>query len=370
MKKKLTLSLLITVILSLVLTTVGYAQDNQIVSNKWLKQNYFAQIVSIDDNEFTVKKINSEELQIKVDDQTRYWLIGQGKGVFEDLEIGRWVIGFWRGKDGDEITTPIVILLPEDFDPENLPERRVGGLVQEVNSVDKTITIETRDKETLTLQFTGNTHFIGKNNTLGDVKEGMVILAGLKGENEPFEVVFLSTQYLVKRIGGTLSEVNTDGDTITLKTKQEEEITFSVDENTKYINRENEIKNLEDLKVGMLIVVSTKAGDQNDPLAMSIAATSKDDLPEFDLKVSGKVTEIQKGKFSIETEDGATYTFQMDEETIFRGLQGKIARLLRPKIGSRVFVGANQFEADIYLAKVVFIRWFDIPWRFGLEPGK
>jgi len=370
MKKKLTLSLLLTVILSLVLTTVGYARDNQIVSNKWLKPNYLAQIVSIDDNEFTVKKINGEELQIKVDDQTRYWVIGQGKGAFEDLEIGRWVTGFWPGKDGDEVTTRLVILLPEDFDPENLPERRVGGLVQEVNSVDKTITIETRDKETLTLQVTGDTHFIGKNNTLGDVKECMVVLAGVKGENQPFEAVFLSTQYLVKRIVGTLSEVNTDGDTITIETNQEDEITFSLDENTKFISRGDEIKNLEDLKVGMLIVISTKAGDQNDQLAVSIAAISKDDLPEFDLKVSGKITEIEKGKFSIETENDATYTFQMDEETIFRGLQGKVARLLRPKIGSRVFVGANQLEGDTYLAKVVFIRWFGLPWRFGLEPGK
>jgi hypothetical protein len=371
MNKILTLSILFAVLLSLILVTVAYAQENQADRNKWLKPNWLAQIVSVDDNAFTVKTFNGKEMQIKVDDQTHYWLIGQGKGDYEDLEIGRWVIGFWHGKDGNEITARHVILLPEDFDPENLPDRRVGGLVQWVNLGDKTVTIETRNKEILTIQVKQDTHYIGKNKTLSDVKEGMVVLAGVKGEeNETLEAVFFSAQYLVKRTAGTLSGVNADDGMLTIKSLQNDEITYKVNGNTKYISRNDEIKQLNDLEIGMLIVVSTKAGDQKDHLAISIAAISKEDLPEFDLKVTGKVSAITKGKFSIESEDGNAYTFQTDGETIIRGLPGKLARILKTKIGTRVFVGANQLEDDTYLAKVIYIRWFGLPWRFGIEPDK
>ena len=138
-----------------------------------------AQVTAVDANAFTVTTPNGKTATVQVDEQTAYRLAGGGEASFADIQVGRWVTGrFERTGQEGVLHARVVVILPEDFDPGQWKDaRRYKGKVVETG--DNTLTIATRDGQTLTFTVTAETKFRSHNgevNGLADLQPDMPVL--------------------------------------------------------------------------------------------------------------------------------------------------------------------------------------------------
>ena len=209
-------------------------------------------------------------------------------------------------------------------------------------------TVVTTDAETV---------FRGQVSSLADLKAGMLagavtkeatggaLLAKIVRAGDPIGVHF-----------GEITSVNAAGGTFTLKTQRTaQELSVSVDENTRFRSREAEISGLDELKSGMfaLVVGKSPAGEQNKLEAVLVAASEKSDLPEADLIVGGRIVALERGAFTIESREGEEYVFQTSKETRIRSRE--IRSVAGLKLGMLVLVGAKDLGSGKYQAQVVLV---------------
>ncbi len=310
-------------------------------------------IAAVGATEFILEARQGEQRTIFVDDGTQYRNAEGDPAAFGDLQVGMWVAGIMRYNDQGEMVARLVILFPDDYDPSQRLGMRARGHVTSVDMASESFSLHTFAGEDLDFQVTQDTIYLGGVESLEDLEAGMQASIGAIKQNDGSRValVVLARKPLVKH-AGTVADIDLANSSFTIDTRQGKQITFQVDVNTRFSSRDGSVEGLEDLQPGMIALVVAKESDGDTLLAAAVAAGTADELPQFDLRVEGKVVVVKEVSFILQARNGEQYTFKVDGETKFRSLGGWLDGLEDVREGMHLGVGADQISGG-YLARLV-----------------
>ena len=256
---------------------------------------------------------------------------------------------------------PVAVVAQEEAPERPDGRMRAAGEISGVVPGQGTFTMLTRQDKELEFQTNGDTKFRGPNGSVEDIhdlKKGMkalvvaakqddgTLLALMVGAGNPEDL----PDHL--RAGGQIQALNPDNQTFALQTRQGETLPFQTGERTKY--RGEGIDGFDDLSNEMHAMVVAIPQENGLPLALMVAAGNpkdRPDWPELDVKAGGEVTAVGGSSLTIETRDGESISFSVNDSTHFKGIGG----LEELKVGMMAAVGANETD-DGLLALVVGAR--------------
>ena len=161
----------------------------------------------------------------------------------------------------------------------------------------------------------------------------------------------------VRKFTGEIISVDAGEGSFNIKPRRaEKELTVLVDENTRFKSRDGDLEGLDDLEPEMIAIVAVKKGEDGELLAVVVAASTKDDLPKFETRVGGKVTEVENNSFTIMRRDGQEVSILVTGDTKFRSRGDKVQSLddLEPDMivvvgGKELGNGKHQYQAQLVL---------------------
>ena len=319
-----------------------------------------AQVSAIGESQISVQRLQGESLVVLVDENTRFTNRDKGELTFDALQVGQWVRIFPLRDQAAEpaagqITARAIVILPDDFDPHNIAGS--GGKVVEVDLAAGEFSLTNREGETLTYAVDAETRFAGSLEDLASLQPEMLVrIVAEEQEDGSLLARLVVARRQIDKFAGEITAVGDQSLTLKLR-RSGEEMTFSVDENTRYRTKGGELDGLEDVQVGMVGVImasAQEAGAEGEArLALGVMLVDKEQLPEYDLRVGGKVVAVNATWFTIENKTGERYTFSVSEETTFRSRQGLVRGLEDLEEGMLLLVGADQLADGAYQAKLV-----------------
>lgn len=311
------------------------------------------QVTDIGNKQFTIQKLGGEEVTFRVTDETRFFDRQKTELSFDDLEVGGWVVALGAEEQGDKHNARIVVILPEDFDP-----NQFSGAVGKITSVNlgaMQFTLQDRQGVEKTFDVNQDTRFRGAAGDLEDLQEGMG--AGVRAQEQAgggMLALVVVTRAQVRKYTGQITSVDQAAGTFNLRTRRAGELTFAVDVNTRFRTRDGELDGLEDLEVGMVAIVAARVSGEDGVLtARLVGAVSRDQLPSFDKRLAGRVISVDKNAFTIHARDGQEYTFQVTGSTKFRDRGDQVQGLEDLEEGMVVLVGAKELGNGRLQAEVV-----------------
>lgn len=249
-------AIVLALIAGLAASSTALAQSGGPLGRLLKARPVLGQVTAIGKSEFTVEKKDGTELTFKVDERTRYRSKEKTELAFTDLKTGQWVAVVVERGQGERGTARLVVTLPEDFDPTQFEGGR--GKVIDVNAAASQFTIENREGQKTVVTTNSETVFRGEVTSLADLEVGM--LAGVvnkEAAGDGMQARLVRAGNPTSRYTGEITRVNSSAGTFTLKTRRTgEEMTFTVDENTRFRGRE--VQSLADLKAGMMVLVGAK----------------------------------------------------------------------------------------------------------------
>lgn len=156
------------------------------------------------------------------------------------------------------------------------------------------------------------------------------------------------------RAAGEITGVVPGQGTFTILTRKGDEIEFQTNENTKFRSPNGSVEDIHDLKKGMKAFVAAAEQDDGTLIALMVAAGNMKDRPnrpELDVKVGGEVTAVGASSLTIQTREGESISFSVNDSTHFKG----ISALDELEVGMKAAVGANETD-DGLLALFVGAR--------------
>ncbi|MFM8319521.1 MAG: DUF5666 domain-containing protein [Chloroflexota bacterium] len=179
---------------------------------------------------------------------------GQGLGG----RLRSWLAGR-QGRDDSAGPLParLVVVLPEDFDPQDFSA--VRGEVTGVDAAGRRLTLEDQDGQSVTVVLDEQTRFVGQARTAQEIKTGMQALAAVEKQadgsllarrlraGDPGE-----RPQAGRRIAGRVTAVGADE--LTLQTRDGEQLTIQVSAETRFRSPGNRVAGLADLQPGMLVI--------------------------------------------------------------------------------------------------------------------
>ena len=219
--------------------------------------------VDPDAETFTLVKPSGEEMEIQVDERTRY--VGHAKDL-GDLDVG-WVIGVAGGIQGDGSYLAAIVTVAAQL------RRDVKtGEVTAVQVGDDTFSIETRQGESVTILVNEDTLYHSREGIicgLDDLQPGMVVgvttVKSEAGDHLAKRVVAANPDELPKFEVKAMGRVIGIGlDSFTIRPHEGEATTFIIDNQTQFRGRIGRGHGLANLRLGMRLLVGgehTEAGD-------------------------------------------------------------------------------------------------------------
>ena len=252
----------------------------------------------------------------------------------------------------------VAMLLPSTvLAQEEAPERhghgtRAAGEIIGVVPGQGTFTLLTRQGKELEFQTNEDTKFRGPDGSvegIHDLEKGMkalvvaaeqddgTLLALLIAAGEPKE------RPEVIRLQGEITGVVPGQGTFTIVNREGNEFELSTNDRTKFHSRDGSISDIHDLKRGMQAIVGAVRQDDGQLLALAVAAgnpENRSDRPVLDVTVGGKVTAIGSSSFTIETRNGESMSFSVNDSTHYKGI-GSFSEL---EVGMMAAVGADESD--------------------------
>jgi hypothetical protein len=156
-----------------------------------------------------------------------------------------------------------------------------GGVVTNIDAASSEFSIKNRVGESVTFKVNPDTKFLSRNGELesfDDLAVEMVVGVRAVGNDEGTlvakAVFYIDPAMLAaERAGGEVIAIGHDNFTIT--TRNDEELTFQVDENTRFKSRDGSLESLEDLEVGMKVGVLYVESDDGTLLAKAVGSRIK-----------------------------------------------------------------------------------------------
>ena len=347
------LAALAAVVIGLFAVDAAFAGNGGILNRFKRANGALGQVSEIKSNEFSITKRDGSEMSYHVGEETKFFDRDRNALTFADMVEGGWVLVAAPDKEGEKPEARAVVILPEDFDPENMGVYR--GVIAGVSVSENEVTLKTKDEQEITFAVNEETRFAGEAADLASLEEGMQ--AGIAAEEQDdgsLLALNLRSSYQRARKVGQITAVDQAAGTFTLKGRDGIEVTFAVNEETRFRSKDGKVTGLADLKEGMVgAVFAVDDPAFANPLAKVVAAADKQDLPEFDARFAGKVTAVDDKSFTIQTRDGETVTFQVTGDTKFRSRDGSVKGLADLKVGMLIGVGAKELGNGEYQAQLV-----------------
>lgn len=136
-------------------------------------------------------------------------------------------------------------------------------------------------------------------------------------------------------------------DEFTMLIRLEVEITVLVDEDTKYLG---DLESFADLEVGMQIGAAGKREGEGTFLAKALFAGER--LGDLS-RAGGEVTDVGNSSLTIETRDGETLTFEVNDQTRFKSRDGEVQELSDIEEGDMVLVIYLENDSGDLVAKAI-----------------
>ena len=287
MKKKILFpfvsALILTLFAGLIVSTSASAKAGDSVNRHRRFTRVVGKVTAVTDQGFSIQTRQGKEISFEVDENTQYRNKEREEMSFDDIKIDGWIAVAVPRWAFDKMTARLVILLPQDFDPTQLPERFLGEFV-EINKNGNEFRLKTRQEgEEITFSVTAETHFRSKGNTilgLGDIEPGMVgavVAKTFQTGEQPNAVVIaagergadrISAWKPMRRFGSWLSgffdkltagkAVSITDNSIELKVRNGEQLNFQVTGNTVFRSRDNQVTELEDIQEDMTLVIGAR----------------------------------------------------------------------------------------------------------------
>ncbi len=229
---------------------------------------------------------------------------------------------------------------------------RARGEVIDINLAAGKFQLEKSDGTVMTFFVDENTRFRGRVESLEDLQvgwkagvaahegngegEGGKLLAVLVIAGDPAELI---------RVRGEITRVDPGAGTYQLQKPDGTEMTFLVNENTRY---GGQIKSLDDLQVGWKAAVAARETSEGSLMTLGLIAG---DAPEL-VKAKGVVTAVDAGagQFEIEKADGITARYFVNDKTRY---QGQLSSLDEMQVGWQAGVAAKVDEDGNLMAVLV-----------------
>jgi hypothetical protein len=237
---------------------------------------------------------------------------------------------------------------------------RAAGKITGIDLGGSTFTMETLRKGELTVVVTGTTEFRspgGEVQGLEDLETGMPVVVGgqLNSDGDLLANVVgvarpgaLASRF---RARGEITNVAPSDGVFTLRTRADEELEIHVSEQTRFLSRDGDIQGIEDLEVGMLAQVQGVKGPAVQLNALRVAAGSPEDRPG--IRAMGQISAIGDDSFTLETRQGRSITFEVDESTKYRSRDGRVTSFDDLEVGMKAAVAGDQIAGGAYKAVVV-----------------
>ncbi|MCH7587670.1 MAG: hypothetical protein IIC78_06500 [Chloroflexi bacterium] len=344
-------------VLSLVMVGAVFAQDEIRPPTK----RAMGEITTVNaiTNSFTLHARSGEDLQFKVNEQTKFRSPDGSIHGIEDLQAGMKALVVAIDSEGNQLLALMVAAgLPED-----VPDaRRVSGVIESVNVGEGMFTLETKDGEQLQFVVNDRTRFRSRDqsiNGLEDLEPGMAAIVGAVEQTEgpPLALIvgagkLQDDRERIKVVGEITNVVPGQG-TFDLTTHDGNDLTFHVVDKTVFRSRDGSIEDIYDLKAGMKAIVVAIKGEDGNLNAMLVAAGNPEDVPQVDIKAAGEITVLGDRSFTIQTRNQGSLTFSVDGSTIFKSRNGEVTGFDDLQIGMYVGVGAKELGSG--QLKAIFV---------------
>jgi len=332
------------------------ASSNEVSSGLKSRLKY-GEITNIESKTFTIKLRDGGGYSYLVDGNTRFRIWGVNEPGFSDLEPGAFV--FVASKiEGDELVATVVAIMPEDFNPSSWFGIRVRGEVIDVDNDSGTINVLDPTGEEIEIHIGSRTRYLAAASSLEELEVGwfVEIVAGEQGDGSYKATVLASSENPLRvRNTGLVTAVDLDSSTVSISTHRCDEISFSVDTNTKFYSREKKIEGLSDLDVDMVVVVVARYQTDRSFLATQIATARAEDLTICDVKTGDRINEIGAGYFTILSRSGEEVNFKVDSETKFHVRGIDVQSLDDLELGMIALVGADSAEDGDMITKLIIV---------------
>ncbi len=361
MTKKIPIPLLIALLCALFVSGVALAAED---APQGRVQTVYGEIIAITDDSFTLQSQSGDLFTYFVDKTTNYRSSDVEEPNFSDLFVGGKISVFAPGNAEEYPTARLVIMLPEDFDPSEWAGARARGQVIEVNPDAGSFVVQTNSGEEQAFSVDDTTRFFGQLASLSDVQVGWSVGVGAVENDDGGLLAKLIIGLNVQDSSlhaGTITVVIPAAGTFTMQTRQGEEMTIAVDENTNFNSRAREIQGLVDLAPDMVAVVYGSSQDDYVFMASRVIVGDAEDLPNYDVKALGQITGIGIDSVSLQSRNGEELTFLVDEETNFRSREGEVSGLVDLIEGMSLLIGAYEDEDGQIVAKLIFVRESQTP---------
>ena len=223
-------------------------------------------VVNLEEHSFVIQTRSAQEQTFIVDDSTRFF--GKLSG-YNDLQAGvEVVVGGMETDDGDLIARLVI-------EADLLNAKSHVGTITQVIPAAGTFTLQTRQGEERMIAVDANTNYnsrAGEIEGLNDLLPDMVamVYGVLQGDG-----VFLASHviagdaddlpnYDVKALGQIIA---IGDDSITIQSRNGEEMVFLVDDETNFRSRGNAVTSLDDLEVSMFTLVGAYEKEDGQMLA-------------------------------------------------------------------------------------------------------
>jgi len=274
MFKKISIALITALLFSVSIAGIAAAQSDtspDIIVRGRLRAA-LGQVTSIGEGFFTMT-VRNTEVTILVSDDTIIKNRDGSDASFGDLEVDRWVIVTARRNEDGNFVARRVILMPDGFDPADLHLVRMAGEVDKINNGQNTFTITKLDGESVTLNVDEHTRWLGALSELKDLEKGMKVGVVAKQQDDGSLLAKIVGARKEDQQGGrVVGQVSAVGsDELTVEARRGE-ITFAVDDETRFKSRDGSVEELDDLETGMKVLVVFTVQDDGSLLAKLIGA--------------------------------------------------------------------------------------------------
>lgn len=342
----------ITVLAGVVITGQAAAKNPELLRRFRKPRAAVGQLETATADMITITRRDGEQVSYALDEMTHIRDRQGSSLTLADLERAGWVVVVTPRAGQDEGTARLVIVLPDDFDPDTLVHAR--GVIQGVDEGAGTIRLKTRLGEELTFEYGPDTLFKGQALDPAGLAAGMwarINSQQLDGGGLSANLV-RSTDPLRKLIG-EFTAIDQASQTLTILTRLgDQQVTVSLDDNTRVRSRDEAIASPQDLEPGMSVLVIAKSDPDSSELRAAVLFASRpEDLP--DRRVFGELISVGGSSITVQAHDGRQYVFQVSEDTRYRSRDGQLDGMEDLQAGMNVFVSGKELGSAGYTALVI-----------------
>ena len=189
MSKRMSFSLIITLIIALVTTSLVQAADLP-TSTATRPGSRIGQISSVEKDHFTLRNAKGKGKTILVGPATRFVKINGDEKSFKDLDFGLWVIAFGTINEHNELDARMVVIAGGRLNKSDWSGPRQYGRLLSVDEAAETIRVST-PSGVMNFSLDTRTHFPGRVKSLHALMAGMTAFLGY--ERKPGGVLVLKS---------------------------------------------------------------------------------------------------------------------------------------------------------------------------------